>query len=494
MTEALEAYDDAQNPRTETEMEDEQQDDNVEANGNNGNGNGNGNGNPNVNNGGVVLITRECTYPDFVKCQPLNFKGTKGVVCLTRWIEKMETLFHISNCPPRTVGVDNAYAMAWKALMKLMTKMVPKEEDQIERYIGGLPHNIQGNVIAVKPTRLQHTICIANNLIDQKLKGYAIKNADNKRRNNVERKAYAGTLPYCNKCKMHHEGPCMVKCGNCKRVGHMTRDYKAAVAATVQRAPNCRNKTGNKTRNNEAKERAYGIIGGGASPDSNVVTSTFLLNNRYAFVLFDSGADRIFMSTTFCALLNVIPSTLDVSYAVELGDRRISKTKVILRGCTLGLLGHPFNIDLMPVELGSLDVIIGMDWLAKYHTMIVCDEKIVRIPYGDEVLIIKGDGRNGGTKKNDDKSKEKRLKDVPIGAPVLFVKKKDESFRICIDYRKLNKLIVKNRYPLPRINDLFDQLQGSRVYSKIDLRSGYHQLKVREEDIPKTAFRTRYGH
>ncbi|GJV95563.1 putative reverse transcriptase domain-containing protein [Tanacetum coccineum] len=82
----------------------------------------------------------------------------------------------------------------------------------------------------------------------------------------------------------------------------------------------------------------------------------------------------------------------------------------------------------------------------------------------------------------------------PWGAPILFVKKKDESFRMCIDYQELNKLTVKNRYPLPRIDDLFDQLQGSSVYSKIDLRSGYHQLRVRDEDIPKTAFRTRYGH
>ncbi|GJX81519.1 putative reverse transcriptase domain-containing protein [Tanacetum coccineum] len=82
----------------------------------------------------------------------------------------------------------------------------------------------------------------------------------------------------------------------------------------------------------------------------------------------------------------------------------------------------------------------------------------------------------------------------PWGAPVLFVKKKDGSFRMCIDYRELNKLTVKNRYPLPRIDDLFDQLQGSSIYSKIDLRLGYHQLRVREEDIPKTAFRTRYGH
>ncbi|GJU27919.1 putative reverse transcriptase domain-containing protein [Tanacetum coccineum] len=225
----------------------------------------------------------------------------------------------------------------------------------------------------------------------------------------------------------------------------------------------------------------------------------------------------------------------------------------------------------MPITLGSFDVIIGMDWLAKYHTIIVCDEKLVRIPWGNETLIVRGDKRNRGnktrlniisctktqkymlkgchvflahvtTKETEDKSEEKRLEDVPIiqdfpevfakdllglpltrqvefqidlipgaapelsdkgfirpssspwGALVLFFKKKDGSFRMCIDYRDLNKLTVKNRYPLLRIDDLFDQLQGSNVYSKIDLRSGYHQLQVREEDISKTAFRTRYGH
>nr|GFC30680.1 putative reverse transcriptase domain-containing protein [Tanacetum cinerariifolium]GFC33463.1 putative reverse transcriptase domain-containing protein [Tanacetum cinerariifolium] len=199
----------------------------------------------------------------------------------------------------------------------------------------------------------------------------------------------------------------------------------------------------------------------------------------------------------------------------------------ILRGCTLNLLNHPFSIDLMPVELGSFDAIIDMDWLAKYQAVIVYAEKIVRIPWGNETLIIHGDGlppirpvefqidlvpgaapvarapyRLAPSEMKELAEQLKELSDKgfirpsssPWGALVLFIKKKDGSFRMCIDYRELNKLTVKNRYPLPRIDDLFDQLQGSSVYSKIDLRSGYHQLRVREEDIPKIAFRTRYGH
>nr|GEY25013.1 putative reverse transcriptase domain-containing protein [Tanacetum cinerariifolium] len=230
----------------------------------------------------------------------------------------------------------------------------------------------------------------------------------------------------------------------------------------------------------------------------------------------------------------------------------------------------------MPIPLVNFDAINGMDWLTKYHGVIICDEKIVRVPFGREMLIFQGNGDNqreesrlniiSCTKAQEYLSKGCDVflaNDVPIvrdfpevfpedlpgipparpvefqidlvpgvvpvvrapyrlapsemkelaeqlqelsdkgfirpssspwGAPVLFVKKKDESFRMCIDYRKLNKLTMKNRYPLPRIDDLFDQLQGSSVYSKIDLRSSYHQLRVREEDIPKTAFRTHYGH
>ncbi|GJT89453.1 reverse transcriptase domain-containing protein [Tanacetum coccineum] len=214
-------------------------------NGNGGNENG-GNGNPNKNNRDAKPVARECTYQDFMKCQPLNFKGTKGVVGLIRWFEKIEIVFHISNYPEkyqvkyatctllnsalawwnshkRTIGAEAAFAMSWRELMKLMaevycprneiqkmeselwnltvknndlasytkrfqeltmmyTKMVPEEEDRVEKFIRGLPDNIQGNVIAAEPTKLQDVVRIANNLMDQKLKGYAVKNAENKRR------------------------------------------------------------------------------------------------------------------------------------------------------------------------------------------------------------------------------------------------------------------------------------------------------------------------
>ncbi|GJZ54713.1 putative reverse transcriptase domain-containing protein [Tanacetum coccineum] len=304
-----------------------------------------------------------------------------------------------------------------------------------------------------------------------------------------------------------------------------------------------------------ALAKVYAVGHAGTNPDSNVMTGTFLLNNRYASILFDTGADRSFVSTAFSSQIDITPTALDHYYDIKLADGRIIGLNTILRGCTLNILNHPFNIDLMPVKLGSFDAIIGMDWLVKYQAIIVCAEKIVRIPWGNETLIVHGDESNQGhearlhiisysktqeymlkgcpvflahvsTKEVEDKSEKKRLEDVPIvrdfpevfpedlpglpptrqvefqidlipgaapvarapyrlapsemkelseqlkelsdngfirpcsshwGAPVFFVKKKDGSFWMCIDYRELNKLTVKNRYPLPRIDDLFDQ-------------------------------------
>ncbi|GJY26483.1 putative reverse transcriptase domain-containing protein [Tanacetum coccineum] len=282
-------------------------------NGNGGNGNGNGNEGEYGYNFRGFMPARECTYQDFLKEVPSE-------VC---FVHASEQCIDLVELPQENDWNEAAYAMSWVELMKLMTeelillctRMVPNEEDKVERFIGGQPNNIQGN-------------------------GYAARSAESKRRM-------------------------------------------------------------------ESNPR----------------------DNR--------GQQPLFKS----ALLDVAPSTLDTSYAVELADGRISETNVVLRGCTLGLLGHPFDIDLMPVELGSFDVIIGIDWLAKYHALIVCDVKVVRIPYGDEVLIIRGNNYDGGSKLNiisctrtqkyiekgcqvylaqvtskkaEDKSEEKRLEELPI--------------------------------------------------------------------------------
>nr|GEU67504.1 reverse transcriptase domain-containing protein [Tanacetum cinerariifolium] len=337
---------------------------------------------------------------------------------------------------------------------------------------------------------------------------------------NNERKGYVGSFLYYNKCRLHHEGLCTIRCGNCKKIGHQTRDCRVIVTPNTQgaavgnqqgivcyecgrpgnfrkdcpkmRSQNCENQTRNNTEGNGVTTKAYAIGGGGTNPDSNVVTGTFLLNNCYASMLFDSGADRSFVSATFSALLDFAPSTLDTSYDVELADGRVSETNIVLRGCTLGLLGHLFNIDLMPIELSSFDVIIGVDNLRRQVEfqidLVLGAAPVARAPY--RLAPVEMQELSTQLQELSDRGFI-RPNSSPWGAPVLFVKKKYSSFRMCIDYHKVNKLTVKNRYPLLRIDDLFDQL---KVYSKIDLRSGYHQLRVREEDIPKTAFRTRYGH
>nr|GEW11024.1 hypothetical protein [Tanacetum cinerariifolium] len=172
----------------------------------------------------------------------------------------------------------------------------------------------------------------------------------------------------------------------------------------------------------DARGKAYVLGGGDANPGSNTVTGTLIANDHHAYMLFDPGTDRSFVSNNFSTLLDITPSALDVSYAVELADGRTSETSTALRGCTLGLLGHPFNIDLMPIDLGSFDVIIGMDWWAKNHVVIVYDEKIVCTPYGNEILIVHGDKCDKGKKSTlsiiSCLKTQKYMEKVPGAAPV----------------------------------------------------------------------------
>ncbi|GJY86841.1 RNA-directed DNA polymerase, eukaryota [Tanacetum coccineum] len=215
-----------------------------------------------------------------MKCQPLSFKGTEGVVELTQWFEKMETVFRISNCSMenkikfstctllgsaltwwnshvRTVGHDVAYAMTWTDLKKTMTDKycprseikkpevemwnlkVKEESDKIKRHVDGLPDMIHGSVVASKPKTMQEAIEMATELKDKKIRTFAERVAIAYTAGPSERKEYAGTLPLCNKCKYYHNGQCIVKCANSKRVGYLTRDYRSPAATNNQRNPTC---------------------------------------------------------------------------------------------------------------------------------------------------------------------------------------------------------------------------------------------------------------
>nr|GEV23019.1 hypothetical protein [Tanacetum cinerariifolium] len=420
-------------------------------NGRNGNGVNGGNGNEGngenrnhgMNYGGFMPMDRECTFQDFLKCKPHTFSGTEGVVGLTRWFENMETVFNISNCLPKYQAVLmklmtevycprneikkietelwnltmkgndlTVYTRRFQELILLCTRMVPDEED-MKRFIGGLLDNIQGNVIAANSARLQDAIRIANQLMDKKLQGYVARSAENKRRmetraytaGNNERKVYVGSFLYYNRCKLHDEGLCTIRCGNCKKVGHLTRDCRATATPNTQGTARG-NQTRNRTGGNEVRAKAYAIGGGGTNPDSNVVTGTFLLNNCYASMLFDSGTVRSFVTTTFSALLDVAPSTLDTSYVIKLADGR---------------------------------------------------KNVIRIPYGDEVLIIRGDNYDG----------KKDLPGLPPTRQVEFQ----------IDLVPGAAPVVQSPYQLAPA-----EMQGLST-----------QL-VCKEDIPKTALSTRYGY
>nr|GEX26334.1 reverse transcriptase domain-containing protein [Tanacetum cinerariifolium] len=392
--------------------------------------------------------------------------------CQQRQLKKLE--IKLWNLKVKENDVPT-YTNRFQELTLICTKFVANENKKINKYISGLPDNIYGNVKSSKPRTLDETIELTNDMLDQKFRTYA-ERADNKRktddtsRNNYghqqqpfkkknvakvynmgteERKPYNGSFPRWTKCQRHHNGLCTQKCHKCNKVGHFARDCRSFGNANVPNAqrdgketpkgngcfecgasghfkrdcPKLKNKNGG---NRNAQGWVYAV--GNAeknenapmNPDSNVVTGTFLLNNRYASILFDTGVDRSFISTAFSSLVNIDPTPLGSSYDVELANGKIVGIDTIIRRCTINFLNHPFNIDLMPIKVGSFDVIIGMDWLRRCHAMILCDEKLVQIHYGNETLTFRS---NEGcqtfmaqisAKKEEDKSEGKQLKDVLV--------------------------------------------------------------------------------
>ncbi|GJT13064.1 putative reverse transcriptase domain-containing protein [Tanacetum coccineum] len=356
-------------------------------------------------------------------------------------------------------------------------EMTEEESDKIERYVGGLPNMIHGNIVASKLKTMQEAVEMATELMDKKVITIAERQADNKNtsRNNQnqqqqnkrqntgraytagtgEKKPYEGSKPLCAKCNYHHDGLCAPKCHKCNKVSHFAHDCRSAGNANnannergtrsgqkhtcfecrvqghfKRECPMLKNNKnrGNQVGNDKALAKVYAVGHAEINPDSNIVTGTFLLNNCYASILFNTGADRSFVSTAFSSQMDITPSTLDHYYDVELADGRIIGLNTILRGCTLNLLNHPFNINLMPVELGSFDAIIGMDcdgsnqgYEARMHIISYSKTQEYMLK-GCPVFLA-----HVTTNEVEDKSEKKRLGDVLIVQDFLEVFPEDLS-------------------------------------------------------------------
>ncbi|GKB08934.1 putative reverse transcriptase domain-containing protein [Tanacetum coccineum] len=292
-----------------------------------------------------------------------------------------QLLFHINNCAPenqvefttctfignaltwwnshkKAVTQDVAYAMVWKELKKMMTvKYCPRGEiKKLEIKLWNL--KVKGTDIPSYTLRFQELALMCGHMFPEEL-------------DEVEK--YVSGLPDMIRGNVMSYRPQTMEEGHIKRTAPKLKKGKTR---------------GNHRGNDNAPAKVYVVGNTGTNPDSNVVTGTFLLNDRYTSILFDTGADRSFVSTTYYTIIISHPTYTNQYYDVELADGKIIGINTVIRGCTLNLLNHTFNINLMPVELVSFDVIVRMDWLVKYHAVIDCAEKIVRIPWGNETLIV----------------------------------------------------------------------------------------------------------
>ncbi|GJY30868.1 reverse transcriptase domain-containing protein [Tanacetum coccineum] len=317
-------------------------------------------------------------YKEFISCQPFYFNENKVTFATGTLTDDALSWW---NAYAQPMGIEKANQITWTPVTTTTNRATPTIATTI------VNNKTEGKKL-VEPMLLPH----------QKMVGHLSKNCRNK-------KPATGS----------NQLPVTVICHACGEKGHYTNQ--------------CR-----KTNIN-AQGRAYMLRDKNAQQDPNVVTGMFLLNQHLVRVLFDSGADRSFISLSLASMLNIPSITIDTLYNIEMADGNLVSTNTIIKGCTLTLLNQPFEIDLMPIKLGSFDVVIGMDWLSKYHAKILCDEKVVHIPIDGETLIIRGD--RSKTRLNlisciktekyisrgcqvfmiqvmEKKADEKRLEDIPV--------------------------------------------------------------------------------
>nr|GEX58825.1 reverse transcriptase domain-containing protein [Tanacetum cinerariifolium] len=304
---------------------------------------------------------RKCAFDGFMKCNHTAFRGTKGAIELLRYFEKTESVFGINECAEGKKRFNE--------LALMCPRMVKPERVNVDAYIWGLTNNIKGEVTSSRPANLNEAVRMAHKLMDQKAQARDERILDGK-----------------------------------KKKWESFQNENSSGKDVEPKGP-------------------------------NVVIGTFLLNNRYDFVLFDSSSDRSFVDTRFSSMLDIDPVKIGASYEVELANKRVVSTNTVLKGCTLNLVNHVFEIDLLLIELGTFDVIIGMDYLVKHDAVIVYGKRFVRIMYGNKMLIVKSDKGVSRLKViscikarkyvergchlflahvTEDKSKEKRMKDVPV--------------------------------------------------------------------------------
>ncbi|GJV89525.1 putative reverse transcriptase domain-containing protein [Tanacetum coccineum] len=465
---------------------------------------------------------------EFLACNPKEYDGKGGAVVLTRWIEKIEYVpkYYIVI---RTLSQEVAVSMSWNDFKFMMIEdFCPSHEMQkLESELW--------NHAMVGAGHAAYTAYTESRMIESALTDEAVRNGSIKK---VEKRGNVGEPSKDKNGKDDNKRTRTEKCFcyYCKpyrkrEYGYLAKDCKGVPRNVIH--VNARNPTiwacyecGSTDHVRSACPRLNRAQG----PEENCPNQV-AANNR------GQGRRNQGNQARLQSLLGSIEEarqdpTYD-GYEIEIASEQLVEIDKVIKGCKLEIEGHVCNIDLIPFGHGSFDVIIGMDWLSNYKAEIICHEKVVRIPLPNgKVLRVLGERPDAKARllmsaKASDKKQEEIVvvRDFPevfpddlSGLPPL----REIEFHIELipgavpiaksPYRlapsKLEELSgqlkelqdkgfirpIKNRYPLPRIANLLDQLQGSQFFSKIDLRSGYHQLRVHEDDIPKTAFRTRYGH
>ncbi|GJV87055.1 putative reverse transcriptase domain-containing protein [Tanacetum coccineum] len=460
--------------------------------GNVGNQNGNMvNENVQENVGNVIVNGNQvgCSYKGFLACNPKEYDGKGGVVVLTRLIEKMENVQDMSGCSVdqkvkypvgsfvgkaltwwnshiRTLCREVAVSMSWNNFKFMMIEEfcpsheIQKLETELWNYaMVGAGHATYTDRFYKLARLVPHLVTPESRKIERYVYGFAPQICE----------MVAATEPKSMQKAVQISG---VLTDEAVRNGSIRKVEKRGKKKECHLAKDCRGVSRNVNPVNDRNPTVRACYECGST--DHVRSACPRLNraqgpkeNRPNQVAANNeGQGRGNQGTRL---------------GIEIASGQLVEIDKLIKGCKLEIEGHVFDIDLIPFRHGSFDVII-------VYPGATPDSKVSPIHSApSELEELSGKSRNPIDKVSFDQMI------IALGER-MFVKKKDGSFRMCIDYRELNKLTVKNRYPLPRIDDLFDQLQGSQFFSKIDLRSGYHQLRVHEDDIPKTAFRTRYGH